>query len=39
MHDLLFGGAGLEAVLSTPDWDDAAALVLDVSDRGLLEHS
>jgi hypothetical protein len=38
MHDLLFGGAGLEAVLSTPDWDDAAALVNGVSHRSSLEH-
>ena len=39
LHDLLFGGRGLEPVLSTPDWDAAAALVHDVSRRGSVEHS
>ena len=31
LHDLLFSGRGLEAVLSIPDWDEAAALVAGVS--------
>jgi len=31
LHELLFAGRGLESVLSTPAWDQAAAVVMDVA--------
>jgi hypothetical protein len=33
LHDVFFAGRGLEAIVSTPDWDDAAAIVDDVAPR------
>jgi Acetyltransferase (GNAT) domain len=38
LHDVLFSGHGLEAVVSTPDWDDAAAIVGAVSRAGSIRH-
>jgi hypothetical protein len=38
LHDVLFAGRGLEPVLSTPQWDEAAELVHAVSSRSSLRH-
>jgi hypothetical protein len=33
LHELLFEGIGLEAAVSTPDWDEVAALAVERSER------
>jgi hypothetical protein len=38
LHDVLFAGRGLEPVLSTPQWDEAAELVHEVSSRSSLRY-